>query len=322
MKRFAISAVSLCLLSIACRADVKYTQVMKMGDGKVPVNSITTFIKDGAERTEMAMQYGPMKVNNVALTLCAEKQTIQLDPALKIYSVAPMDGDETKPDDAGDADNVDKPQGKPRTGKITSTVAVKKLDDETVGDYKCRHAMIETQTKMEGCAGNGEIKSKVEIWTADYKLPNLDCRKNFDPMKMMPRMMGGDCKIAFEQKGDVAAMGEAMRGLVVKMKFTAPDGKTAMTQEITSLSDAKLDDALFTIPADFKQVSEQEFQKQRAQAMLQAMKGGAAQDDDAANGDNGDANQNDNADHNDARGDDEPKDEAAKDAGDMADDEE
>jgi hypothetical protein len=40
------------------------------------------------------------------------------------------------------------------------------------------------------------------------------------------------------------------------------------------LSQAKLGDELFTIPADFKKVSPEEFQKAQSEAMVKAMQAG------------------------------------------------
>jgi hypothetical protein len=47
--------------------------------------------------------------------------------------------------------------------------------------------------------------------------------------------------------------------------------KEVMTQEMTALSEAKLDDTMFTVPAGFKQVSTKEYDDARQQAMMKGM---------------------------------------------------
>jgi hypothetical protein len=293
-----IAVAATCVLSAGvAHSDVKYTQTMRMpGVGAAttaatngaPLNSTTTWIKKGAQRVEMSQQMGAFKWNETTLTLCEKRQRIRLDPSLKIYTVASLDEtrsitntqDATKPTAAKPA------AGKPATGKVVMTVSVKNLGEETVAGRKARHYMISTRYQMSGCASDSDMNSKMEIWVADYQLPDFNCGDKPGDWRSYVRASDG-CSITSEQKGDVAAWQAVYKGLIVKMKmFDEAGTKEVMTQEMTSLSEAKLDDVPFTVPADFKQVSAKEYDDARQQSMMKAMtaSSGGATNSGASNG--------------------------------------
>ena len=58
---------------------------------------------------------------------------------------------------------------------------------------------------------------------------------------------------------------------------TEATDKPVMTQEVTMLTRAKQDDALFSIPADYKEVKAEEFDQMRSQAMIRQLMGGFGQ---------------------------------------------
>jgi hypothetical protein len=276
---FAVAAA--CFLSVGvAHSDVKYTQAMRMpgvggaftaGDG-APLNSTTTWIKKGAQRVEMSQQIGAFKWQEATLTLCEKRQSIRLDETLKIYTVSSLDGSSSTTVSAGAKSTAAKAaDAKPSTGKVTMTVSVKNLGEETVAGRKARHYMISTRYQMSGCAGNGDNTSKMEIWVTDYQLPDFNCGDKPGDWRGYVRA-SDSCSITSEQKGDVAAWQAAYKGLVVKMKMYDQAGtKEVMTQEMTALSEAKLDDTLFTVPAGFKQVSAKEYDDARQQAMMKGM---------------------------------------------------
>ncbi|HEX8237836.1 MAG TPA: DUF4412 domain-containing protein [Abditibacteriaceae bacterium] len=277
-----------CVMSAgAAHSDVKYTQTMRMpgvtgattASAGAPLNSTTTWIKKSAQRVEMSQQIGAYKWQEVTLTLCEKRQSIRLDEALKIYTVSSLDGSSSTTVSAGaKAAPAKASNAKPTTGKVTMTVSVKGLGEETVAGRKARHYMISTRYQTSGCAGNGDNSSKMEIWVTDYQLPDFNCGDK--PGDWRSYVHASDsCSVTSEQKGDIAAWQAAYKGLIVKMKIYDEAGtKEVMTQEMTALSEAKLDDALFTVPAGFKQLSAKEYDDARQQAMtkvMQASMGGA-----------------------------------------------
>jgi len=266
------------------------------GGGQAPVISMLTAVKEGAQRKESSIQVGPVSMNDVTITLCDKKQRLRLDDKLKIYAVLPMDADDTLANPmAGMMGAIrgalppgvkipglpgEAPAGEPQTGKIVSTVTAEDLGEDTVAEVKTRHWMLTMQNEMSGCAGNGTRTMKMEAWTANFDEP-LFCpdAELSNPVRDYQRRANPNpqCKITFEMRGEgMEAYGKIFRGLVLRLKMyaDAASDKPVMTQEVTMLTRAKQDDALFAAPADYKQVTPEEFEQMRAQAMMRQMMGG------------------------------------------------
>ncbi|MBV9865033.1 MAG: hypothetical protein JO316_06760 [Abitibacteriaceae bacterium] len=277
-------------------ADIKYVAETRMGTGDAaakPMMVITTAIMKGAQRTETATSFGPMSMTTVELKLCDKQQSIKLNSALKIYTVTPF---EQKPSttatntpEAAAGDNG----GQRGTGKMIMTSSVKDLGEETIADVKTEHYLITMRMQSSGCAGNGDTSFKEEIWVG----PDLTTELNCDVAQVDPAVMShvraSNCKMSFEYHGDTDAYRKIMSGIIMRMKMYMGDtDKPSMVQEVSSLSRAKLEDSLFAVPADYKQVSEKEFQDAQSRAMMQAMmeqaKKGAGNN--GAGGDNGAGN--------------------------------
>ena len=301
----ALGSAVLCTTGIA-RADIKYTKETRMGDAagqngvNTPMNKSTTYVKQGFERTDTTTQYGTVPMTDVALTLCEKKQLVRLNPKLKVYTVAPLDWGQTATADDATKGTPDKDTR--GTGKMVVTYALQDLGEETVAGFKTRHYMINMRMQSSGCAGDGDNSTKMEVWVADIKNANACTPQGLDP-KAWAGAYRQDCKITYEQKGDVAAVTKAYSGLIMRLKMYNGD-KVMMVQEITMLSQAKIDDAPFVIPADYKQVSEQEYHQMQTQAMMQAMTEQSNQPDN-----NGGDNNNGGDENNGATGD-EPDDNA------------
>lgn len=272
-KHLVVAACGLLGACSAANADIKYTTEMTMeGMGDAMPKTVTfRAVKPNFERNEMRQTIGTYQMNNVTIRECGKKQTIKIDPSLKIYAIVP-DGEagETTPD------GKPKPQSKkePKTGHMVMTYKVQDLGEEEVAGFKTRHYMIDTEMTSTGCAGNGTTKIKQEIWVSDIRDAN-PCPADSSSTSISDAMSRSDCKITVETKGDFALYGEIYRGLILRQKTYNGD-KVMMTTEVTMLSQAKFeDDSLFTVPADYKQVSDKEFQNAQTQAMMKAMMGGA-----------------------------------------------
>jgi hypothetical protein len=278
----ALLGAALC--SVA-HADVKYTETMTM-EGKNAAGSeptrTTTYLKAGHERTEQKISMGPMVMNMISVSSCPKKLRMRFDPELKIYTSAPINNDSVaKATDAKPAPTKPAPKPTGKTGKIVMTSNVQKLGIEEIAGRKARHYIIDQSMTSEGCAGTGTQKFRTEVWMADYDMPVFACRALWNTSANQTTPADGGCSISSEYKGDQAALTEAYRGLPVKRKMTM--GDTVMIWQLTELSEAKLDDALFTPRADWKLVSDEEFDKQRQAAMMKAMTSGASAGGDGGN---------------------------------------
>jgi hypothetical protein len=272
MKSYLLIAISLIGATATAQADVKYSETMKTADGE-STTSTTTFIKAGAQRVETSIKAGPVTIIDATITVCETRRTYRLDPKLKIYTSSPLDDSANSVAKTSTA-KTDVAKEKAATGKMTSTFTVKFLGVGEVTGRKVRHYLITQRMQSQGCIGNSDTTMKSEIWVTDYNMPTFDCGSQYGGWSKSGSGDGG-CKVEYEQKGDFQAYQNAYKGLIVRRKmFMGADEKNAMTWEVTSLSNAKLDDALFSVPTGWKQVSDKEYDEQRQKAMIAAMMGG------------------------------------------------
>lgn len=253
------------LLASSAHADISYTQETRMNEeqsSKAPTTVTVRSVSPEGERTEMRSQYGKMQVNQTTLLLCKKNQEIQLDTGLKIYWVKPLNETATTKEKSGK-------KTEEKTGKIISTYSVKDLGEERILDLKTRHYLATTSLDFSGCVGDKDMETKVEVWVSDIK-DATPCAQTFDHAVAYSAFAEGDCKITFEQKGDVEAYGKIYSGIILRQKTYMGD-KLLMTQEVTNLSQAKLNAELFAIPADYKKVTPEDFQTQQSAAMMRAM---------------------------------------------------
>jgi hypothetical protein len=267
----ALGVLGVCSMA---HADIKYTTEMTLAGAPegTPKTMTLRAVKPNFERSETRQKIGAYEMQTISIRECGKKQTTQLAPNLKIYAVVPdYDGEGGTSQDGSTAK-----AGKPTTGKMVMTYAIKDLGEETILNFKTRHYVIETETVSSGCAGDGANKLKQEIWVSDVRDAN-PCPDDNTITSMSQAMSRRDCKIEVETKGDFDKYREIYKGLVLRQIMYNSDAPM-MTLEVTSLSQAKLGDELFTVPADFKKVSAEEFQKAQSEAMVKAMTAGISND--------------------------------------------
>jgi hypothetical protein len=281
----AIAGAFVPLLLRTVWADVRYTVEMKpvipdaekeklLPGMEAPTIRTTTMLKDGNERTEMDMKFGPMGRHMVSLTLCDKKQVIQLDSASKLYTATPigtLPGAETfakMMDMMHPQPSRPKPEG--TEGKVVNSFKVTDLGDEKVAERTAHHVMIDMTSESSGCAGVRKVTMKMELWTAPLKGAH-GCQEVFAPSRTMPTADG--CRITYETKGDLDKLMRNFGGMMVKMKLFDGDNKLVMTEETRDYSDAVLDAGLFAIPSGYKEVSESEFQQAQARSQVNPMAG-------------------------------------------------
>jgi hypothetical protein len=299
-----VTLLLICALVAGAHADIKYTQTMTMGDNPdaTPMIHTSHFVAPGKERNDTEMNMGNYHSKEAVITICQPEQTIHIDDALKIYAIE----DGTVSASAGMPPmmgNHHESQEKSGTGKIAINVKVTDLQPEKIAGWNTKHYMVEMHIQNSGCVGNGSSDMKMELWVADVKDAH-GCKAHVDYGAIIGRREGGHCKVTYETTGDYARLGAIWNGLVMRRKIYDKDGKVTTIQEITSLSQAKLDDSVFTVPAGYTKLSIDDYNKQRQQAMMKAVMGGA-------NGNAADDNQ-DNADQGNDKNDDQDKKEKKK----------
>jgi hypothetical protein len=283
----ALTAGTLVLAPVA-HADVRYTTQMAFGgmtaaapDGTTPAAATqptirtTTFVKDMHERVETVMNMGPIHTNQVMLTLCDKHQTIKMDPNLKIYTTAPIGVAAFAPPTRGGRMPAGEamPGDKPGVGHVTMTFSTQDLGTEKVADLDAQHYKISLRTQTTGCIGDGDQTMQFEEWIAPVK-GGMNCPERYSASRMVPNTNG--CQITYDMKGDWDKMRDMQGGMVVRQKIYNGD-KVIATTDLRDYSLAALDDSLFTVPTDFKEVSEADFDKAESDAMRKHMMGGMGQ---------------------------------------------
>jgi hypothetical protein len=260
----AAAAIVTAGIATAARADISYTQEGEMSSGKTVT---VTSARKGAERVEQAMTFGGNEMKTVTLTVCADRKIYTLDPALKLYTERPI-----KAATATGAAAAKSAAGTGAAGgKIVFTVGVKDLGKEQIGQYATRHYLITQRLQTSGCAGDMDNTSKMEVWVApNAALTGTGCPELAGTAGLQGFGKQG-CTCAIVQQGDVAAYRKAMDGLRVRTKMysgTGADAAPLMTTEVKNVSAAKLPDALFSVPKDYKRVTEDEMNAAKQKAMM------------------------------------------------------
>ena len=211
----------------------------------------TTYIKGKRQRTEQNMGEGLQMVN---LTQCDLKRGVQISPMTKTYIISLFDQANENANEKVSANSNDKVVR--AGGTITSTVTYKDTGEtRKMFGYNAKHiiTMMETASSPEACS---LINSKMEIdgWYIDAAFA-LDCETSKYSGGYNPPQKSG-CQDKYQTK----TIGNAKRGFPVYEKMTMFDqsGKEMMStvNEIIELSQATLDNSLFEIPSDYREVKD------------------------------------------------------------------
>lgn len=243
---FAI-ILSCLLFSTAAFADVKIKS-KQTASGQTYEN--TTYIKGKRQRTEQNLSGGMQMVN---LTQCDLKRGVQMNSTTKTYIIDLFNQTSKNNNQNASAakDNVVR-----AGGTITSTVTYNDTGEvRKMFGYNARHiiTMMETVSSPDACS---PMNSKMEIdgWYIDAAFA-LDCETNRYAGGYNPQQKQG-CQDKYQMK----TIGSGKRGFPVYEKMTMFDagGREIMAtvNEVIELSQATLDQALFEIPSDYREVKD------------------------------------------------------------------
>lgn len=267
IRAFVCGTALLATLVAPSWADIRYTTEMTMEQGgeSQPTMTMVTQVKGKRERVDMKMEMGPMKMQRTTLTLCDLRQRMEVSDAAKVYTVGPLNPSSQMAATAQRA----KSEGpkKTGTGQMITTVTVKDLGPEKIGQFNTEHYIINMTMETSGCAGNDKNSFDSEVWVS-AAVPVFSC-----PDIWQPNYATEDdgCKISYVMKGDVKQFMAIHNGLVVQRKFKQPGGG-AMVQRVSSYEgNVTLNAADFQAPAGYTKVSSGEFEQAAMKAMMQQM---------------------------------------------------
>lgn len=251
MKSFRIFYFALFLITLVFSSDtfadvkIKARQTMS---GQTYENA--TYIKGKRQRTEQNM--GAVQMIN--LTQCDLKRGVQMNPMSKTYFIN-MFNQVTEVSN----ENVSAPKtdGVVRAGGSVTTTVTYKDTGETrkMFGYNARHIIttMETVSSPDACSPSNS-KMEIDGWYIDAAFV-LDCQND-----MYKGGYNSYQKQGCQDKYQMKTIGNSKRGYPVYEKMTMFDqsGKemTSIVTEVVELSQATLDQALFEIPEDYREVKD------------------------------------------------------------------
>jgi hypothetical protein len=244
-RRFLYASLMLLCCAAAASADIKIKARSSFGGQQG--HETTTYIKGKRQRAEMP---GGM----ATVTQCDLRRTVQLNGTSKTYMVMPFD------DGAAGAPAAEAAAGSPapdrRGGVVTTTMKVTDTGErKQMFGYTARRikTSMVTESSPDACT---PMKSRMESdgWYIDLNV-GFDC---YDQGATSYRAYnrGGGCQDTYRTK----QIGTARTGYPVHVTTTmydeAGNPSGSFTQEVTEISKAVLDAALFEVPADYREVKD------------------------------------------------------------------
>jgi len=238
------AAILMFTLTGSAFADVKIT-TKQTTSGQSSEN--TTYIKGKRQRTEMGN--GVM----ISITQCDLGRDVQIAPQTKKYTVSyytDANGNPTVPVEPGKSVPVTK------GGIVNITTTIKDTGERRqMFGYTARHIIqtIQMESSPDACYPQ-KNKMEMDMWVIDAEF-GLACTQNNYSRSYNGGKNGG-CQDKFVPK----TIGTAKSGYPVYQKMTSFDasGKESfsMIQEVIELSKTTLDQALFEVPGDFREVKD------------------------------------------------------------------
>lgn len=239
---FAIVAAS----TTTVFADVKIKIRQTMSGQKM---ENTTYIKGKRQRAEI------MNGQTITITQCDLRRDVQINPLLKTYYSSPFDINSAG---VSDSSNAATGSAKVEKGGIMYITTTSKDTGERkqMFGYTARHIIriVEMESTPDSC---NPVKSKMEFdeWVIDETF-GFVCDRNQDNRFVDPRQYSGGCRDKIVPK----TIGTAKPGYPLYQKMTMFDDTGnetySTTQEVVELSKTTLDNALFDVPSDHREVKD------------------------------------------------------------------
>jgi len=247
--RTALSIACLLTVTGIAGADTKIKSRQTSG-GQTYEN--TSYIKGKRQRSENSG--GQM----ITIQQCDLRRNIQLMPMAKVYTIQPYD--DAAPGGTGNTTTTHMAtQNLPvkKGGVVTSTVTTKDTGErKQIFGYTARHIIttMSMESSPDACSQNN-TRIEIDGWYIDATFA-LDCDLNQQYTAYRPPVRPGGCRDRYETK----AIGTAKKGFPVWEKMTMPGANGAPSfstiNEVVEISQATLDQSLFEIPPDYRQVDD------------------------------------------------------------------
>ena len=235
---------------------VKYKVTMNMGGQPHSTESVT-MIKGARERSESSMGYGYDQVN---ITQCDLKRTIQINDKVKKYLITPMEIDTSAATNSPATTPTPRPSGPGRAGGIVTytTTSIDTGERREMFGFTARHVKSSTtiQSSPDACNPTS-YRTEIDGWYIDLSV-EFNCNLGGPTATAGRPPAPGGCRdqVKFRREGN----GKIGYPLIETMRMLDGSGNVtfASTKEVLELSRESLDAALFDIPAGYTQAMSQQ----------------------------------------------------------------
>jgi hypothetical protein len=229
------------------QADIKVTYKSTLPGGTQ--SESTTMIKGTRQRSEQRIGYG---MDQVSITQCDLRRTIQVSDANRKYMITPMESAESEGGAEAPAASASRPTV--RGGVITSIITSTDTGErKEMFGFTARH--VKTSVRMESspdACNPFNMHLEQDGWYIDLNL-GLQC--DFGGVAPMMRPVVGGCRDRFRSRH--VGAGRTGFPLIETTVGYDQSGKEQyrITKEVADLSRQPLDAALFDIPQGYAETS-------------------------------------------------------------------
>ncbi|HEX7296988.1 MAG TPA: hypothetical protein VF251_14635 [Pyrinomonadaceae bacterium] len=235
---------------------VKYKVTMNAGGQPHSTESVT-MIKGARERSESSMGYGFDQIN---ITQCDLKRTIQINDKARKYLITPMEVDTSTATASPTPAPAPRPAGPTRAGGIVTytTTAIDTGERREMFGFTARHVKSSTTIQSSPDACNAQsYRTEIDGWYIDLSV-DFNCNVGGPAATAGRPPATGGCRdqVKFRREGN----GKIGYPLIETMRMLDASGQVTFstTKEVLELSRESLDAALFDIPAGYTQAMSQQ----------------------------------------------------------------
>jgi hypothetical protein len=216
------------------------------------VETETLFLKRAWQRREQLLQFPPTVAASAAqppvwITRCDERRTLALNPATRTFASSPIE-DVVENARGGRRAATHGPPVAATGANVTMTIdAVDTRERRQVGPFLARHVITTTTTEADPGANARAGNSVQDGWYID--LPPAECWDwGADPTLFAFFVRAG----SQPDRVHVARRGTARRGFPIEETLRSDDGSPASRVTLIEISEKRLDETLFTVPAGYR----------------------------------------------------------------------
>jgi hypothetical protein len=225
------------------------------------ISTAIVYLKGARQRREDIVDFSPhvtAKTGSTrthirtSITQCDERRSVMLNDEAKTYVYSPIEDRSFSLRRAAQLAGSLPPESEPAAGDVTITIdAADTGERRTMGRYVARRVVTTTRTEPGPGASTPPSDSKQDGWYID--LPSSNCRDQRDQGEAFLYAIAWRSNVPHDRV-NFKRLGTARRGYPIEEITSRHDERSTITSrvELIEFSEAPLDAALFTVPAEYR----------------------------------------------------------------------